>query len=271
MSEVAETEVVEEVDVVQEALDDFNSDLDTPVEDDFDTPIEVEAEKEETTPEVETEETNAEVSEEKTDGEVKEELYTLKHFDGNKEVTMKELTDLAQMGMDRERVVAQRDEARNDPRLLVADRINKLSELYEYNDVNKLVDALYNSYDEQRGNESGTTTNKINEETKRAEAEAQEKADKPYKDFVNKFPDVKAEDIPQEVWNKVESGENLLKAYEDFNNSVKDSETNKEIEALKAEIAIMKKNSENKTKNKTGSLEGKSDGTKQEAYLDIWD
>ena len=159
MSEVVETEVIEEVDVMQEALDSFNDDIDTPVDtDDFDTPIEIEEPKETTD---ETAEKSEESTEEVKEEETKEELYQLKHFDGDKEVTMKELTDLAQMGMDRERIVTQRDEARNDPRLVTADRINKLSELYEYGDVNKLVDALYNSYDEQQGNEIGTTTNNI--------------------------------------------------------------------------------------------------------------
>ncbi len=270
MSEVVENEVVEEVDVMQEALDDFNSDLNIPVEDDFDTPIEID--EKETTSEVETEETAIEDSEEKTDGEeVKEELHHLKHFNGDKDVTYDELIALAQEGIDRKRIVGQRDEARNDPRLAVADRINKLSELYEYSNVDKLVDALYNSYDEQQGQEAGTTTNKINDDTKKAQELEQAEADKPYNDFVSKYPDVKADEIPQEVWSKVNSGESILKAYDDFVGNTKEQERNKEVDALKAEIAILKKNTDNKTKTKTGSIEGKSDGVKQESYLDIWD
>jgi hypothetical protein len=276
-----ETETVEqEVDNFQDALDSFNDDLDTPVEEDTtvedDTPVVEETEEEVKEESVE----ENEESEETADAD--EELYTLKHFEGDKQVTMKEMQDLAQMGMDRERILTQRDEARNDPRLQTADKIEQLSKLYDYEDLNKFVEDLYAGYDTSKADKEGLTPEmvkqqRINDEKEKSLQAKEEalKSETKIQDenarFVEKYPDVKPSDIPEQVWTDVNKGVDLTEAYDNYINASKESETMAELEKLKEEIAILRKNAENKSKVKSGSLEGKTDGKTEEGYLTIWD
>ena len=273
--EEATQEAVEEVqdDSLNEALDAFNDDIDTPVEEPQDTPVEEEVEE----PTEEPEETKEE-SEEPT-----EEKFLLKHFDGDKEVTKEEYQAYAQKGLDYDRIKTQRDEARNDPRLSTADRLEQLSKLYEYDDIGKFLDDLFGSYDRQKAESEGTTAENIKRE--RMNAEREQELDSKQKAleeetriqeensrFLDKYPNVKSEDIPQEVWKEVGNGTDLLTAYERHVNASEKSELAKKLEAMEKEMAILKKNAENDNRVKTGSLEGATD-TKgaQEAYLAVWD
>ena len=272
-----ETETVEqEVDAFEEVLDSFNDDLDTPVEEDTtvedDTPVIEETEEKSVDENEESEET----------ADADEELYTLKHFEGDKQVTMKEMQDLAQMGMDRERILTQRDEARNDPRLQTADKIEQLSKLYDYEDLNKFVDDLYAGYDATKADKDGLTPEmvkqqRINDEKEKSLQAKEEalKSETKIQDenarFVEKYPDVKPSDIPEQVWTDVNKGVDITEAYENYINASKESEIMAELERIKEENAILRKNAENKSKVKSGSLEGKTNGKTEEGYLSIWD
>ncbi len=270
-----EVETVEQ-DTEADVYDSFNDDLDTPVEEDTTvediTPDVEETEKEESV------EDNKE-SEETADAD--EELYTLKHFEGDKQVTVKEMQDLAQMGMDRERILTQRDEARNDPRLQTADKIEQLSKLYDYEDSNKFVDDLYAGFDTQKAEKDGLTPEmvkqqRINEEDKKSiqaredALKSETKTQDENSRFIEKYPDIKPNDIPEEVWTAVDKGVELTEAYETHINASKESENMAELEKLREEIAILKKNADNNSKVKSKSLEGKTDKG-EKGYLSIWD
>jgi hypothetical protein len=86
----------------------------------------------------------------------------------------------------------------------------------------------------------------------------QEARQKDYESFLNTFPDVKADEIPTNVWEEVEKGKSLVDAYAKYENSL-----------LKAKIAEYEKGSKtleanNKNaENTTGSVIGNGSAKEQ--------
>lgn len=271
---------------VESVIDAFNDDLGIPAE----SAEEVTETVEETTEAEATEETVENV-EETTEGTAESEVekFTLKHFEGDKEVTREELTVLGQKGLDYDRVKGQLNDTkgqlndlRNDPRLTVADKINQLSEMYNYDDVNKLVEDLFKAHDQNKAKEDGVSADAIRREReslakekladeKLSEAEKIEKQQADNMAFLEKYKDVEVKDIPQQVWDKVNKGESLVSAYEEHLNSNKLTEIESKLEKLMQENAILKKQAANKTNAPSESLEAKVDEKSEPDWLKVWD
>lgn len=164
-------------------------------------------------------ETETVVAESLDDLEVKY-LHEVKKL---KDIPKEELKTLVQKGMNHDRI-AEKFTLANEK----LEKLNLLGSLYGMSDA-EVVDALFNRYYEDTADKEGLRPEQV-----KARVEADQKAitQKMYDRFVQKFPDVNAKDIPQEVYDAVRfAGEDLTKAYEDHLKqstiSAKDSEINK--------------------------------------------
>ena len=263
-------------DIESEVFDSFNDDLDIPVEEN----------KEEETLEVETpseeNEESKEVVEEVKEPEVeeatetKEELTTLEHFEGNKEVTKEELKQLGQKGLDYDRVKGQVQELRP-----THDRLEKLSKLYEYENIDKFIDDMYSGYDQKKADEDNVSPESIkfdreadekNElaDEKLSQINTKENEQAEYTEFLSKYKDVDIDTIKPETWVEVQNGKTLSQAYENQLKSEETTSYKSELELLKKEMAILKTQNGNATKTPDG-IGTKTDSNKQESYLAVWD
>ena len=164
-------------------------------------------------------EVTKEVAESLDDLEVKY-LHEVKKL---KDIPKDELKTLVQKGMNHDRI-AEKFTLANEK----LEKLNLLGSLYGMSDA-EVVDALFNRYYEDTADKEGLRPEQV-----KARVEADQKAitQKMYDRFVQKFPDVNAKDVPQEVYDAVRfAGEDLTKAYEDYLKqstiSAKDSEINK--------------------------------------------
>jgi hypothetical protein len=180
--------------------------------------VEVEV-KEETTEEV-TEETKQALE----DLEIKylHEVMKLKDFTPN------ELKTLVQKGMNHDRL-AEKVTLANERN----EQVKELATLYNMTEAD-MLDALLNNYYDSQADAQGKTKEEIK---KNHEATKKQTSQKMYERFADKFPDVKGEMIPEEVWNAVKGGDDLTMAYTDY---IKDTELKtkeQELANLKTKLA----------------------------------
>ena len=204
--------------------------------------------------------------------------FTLKHLDETRTVDKDEVIKLAQQGMDYERVRTERDQLRE---------YRKENDIYakfikERAEQNGLtpqafMDGIYKSELMSKGANEQTAIERIALEKQKAElsvqkaalteAEVKQKAEseraareaegknlqeqKKQADmtrFLQKYPNVKADTIPKEVWDAVKAGEPLTVAYTEYRNK-----------QLEAENEALKQNQKNQ-QTTTGSLHTKGQG-----------
>lgn len=150
--------------------------------------------------------------------------FTLKHLNQVRTVGKEEVIRLAQQGLDYERVRAERDRLR---------------------DYRSQAEALSGRGAEQPGGQ--TAPERARQERLRADMD----------NFIFRYPQVKPEEIPGQVWAAVRRGESLTEAYTRHHSS-----------RLEAELAAERQNRENQRRS-TGSLASGDDGLHQ-SELDKW-
>ena len=193
-------------------------------------------------------------------------FLTLKHLDETRNVTREEAQALAQKGMDYDRVRERMDSYKKE----LDEARPALTLVKQYADAMKLSVSEYLDYCRTQELVSGGMTeeqakHQVNldkrdaelsakEEAARqaeqerttaqnAEKSAQERQRQDFNDFIRRFPNVKAEDIPQSVWESVNKGESLVMAY-----------TMDQLNKATAEVAALKA-SEEARKRTPGSLQ----------------
>lgn len=226
-----------------------------------------------------------------TEDEVRsEDSFTLKYMGEEKSVTREEIVDLAEKGMNYDRVKGQLEEARNSlkeyeqTRTDLAKRNEQVQWLEELaKEQGQTLDELIESTQAQVMSKKtgkslevcrGIVANqRLERELKAQQAKLAETGDKnakrdediaafmkAYPEFNSKNPDA----IPQEVWDAVNQGESLLNAYRAY--EVK--ELRAQLEKQKAEAEKEKQKQLNKSRS-TGSQ--KTKGTKQADPFDaMW-
>jgi hypothetical protein len=183
-----------------------------------------------------------------------------------KDIPKDELKTLVQKGMNHDRI-AEKFKLANEK----VERLRQLSELYGMSDMD-VINSLYERYYEDVADGDGLTPNQVKarvEESQRATTQ------KMYDRFAQKFPDVKAADIPAEVWDEVKFGEDLSKAYDNHlrQNTIlaKDSEVNQlktKLAELEGKLKTFTQNEKVKKKAvvKSTSVNG-SDNVKEDDFL----
>lgn len=164
------------------------------------------------------------------------ETFTLKYLGQEKAVSREEAVSLAQKGMDYDRIRTERDELRQyrqeaDPALSLvrgyAER-NGMT-IQQYIDACRKQELMAQGVNEQTAaaqvevekQRSQLQANSADEESRKRQADAaarqaQERSEARKRDmaeFLDTFPDVKADSIPREVWEMVAKGQSLVTAY----------------------------------------------------------
>lgn len=245
-------------------------------------------------------ETQQETAQEEPGAQVKQEepansdVFDLKHMGTTTQVDRQRVTELAQMGLDYDRVKGQRDELRRQ-----AEELRKYqsenSELVDFiRDLAKQSDmSAEQLMDEIRINQC-MKQNNISQEVAR-ERVAREKAERrlrqqesskapqlsreeaqkqrmnqEIREFFQEFPNVKPDEIDKSVWNAVGQGKPLKDAYRDHLHQKQKTELEAEIQHLKTELEAQKKNQENRSKSIGSQEAGTTEGGKDkflEAFL----
>lgn len=221
--------------------------------------------------------TETEVEPEKAKAETDQ--FELKHLDETRTVSRDEVITLAQKGLDYDRIRTKYDELKAGEAQR-NDREAFLKELAESagQSVEEMIDAvrariLTNkaategktlSEDDAMAQVKQARTAAEQTETEEKPTEKPTEADKEtdrqqsFLRFSREFPEVKAEDIPGEVWKDFAEGKGDLA----------DLFARQENKRLKAELAAMKQNEENRKKS-TGSR-ATAGSAKRSAFDDAW-
>lgn len=279
-------EMTEEVisDTELSAFDDSWDDI-TPDEGDFDLTggeetdtEEVETESEtgdpdegaEAQPEAETTEDaedTADTPKEDEKGAEGHQLYTLKSPAGEKQCSLDEVLALANKGMDYDGVKQDRDRMREFLKELAAPSGYTIEELMDTTRARMLMSRKKAEGVEMSEMDALT---EIQRNRAAAVAEGQHKAETQKQEMINtflaEFPNVKAADIPQEVWQACRETGDLAGAYRKYANSQKDSE----ITRLKQELETLKLNQKNKDRS-TGSRKSAGATTPKDPFDEGWD
>ncbi|MBR0063042.1 MAG: hypothetical protein IJP67_02635 [Oscillospiraceae bacterium] len=222
------------------------------------------------------------------DGEKKDETkpFKLKYLGREVEVNSEEIVTLAQKGMDYDRQRSAHDKLKGDIEALggmdeVKDGIDFLKELAgEGGSIRKVIDstraAMLQKSEGISAEEAAERIEKRNKErvnksaSKEAKTEESTENEKIRSDFVTfarEHPEVKAEDIPKEVWAEVNTGKTLSEAWAKHENA----RLRAELEASRKELAAEKQKKVNKER-ATPSMKGAGDKSAAlDPFTDGWD
>ena len=218
------------------------------------------------------------------------ESFVLKHLGEEKSVSRDEVVQLAQKGMDYDRIREKWDGVKDDvARLRMYEAF--LGELAEARggDKEHIVEAINDLIDETRirtmlaaaeadGKElspAAAAQQAVRKRTEFApavpavdpEEARQEKSQMEVKRLLDEYPDVQATDIPKEVWDDMNRHDgDLLGAYQRFENR----KLKEELKALKKDLEAEKQQKKNKARS-TGSTKSVGSSAGRDAFDEGWD
>lgn len=199
-------------------------------------------------------------------------LYTLKTPKGEKQCSLDEVLVYANKGMDYDGMRQDRDRLRDFLKEMAAPLNLSVEELIDNTRARMLIQQKKEAGEELSEMEALTIIQR-NRAEKQAEAQASdEKAASEaakaqmIRAFVNEFPDVKATDIPADVWAECNRTGDLAGAYRKYADGLKD----KEIARLSKENETLKQNQKNKDRS-TGPRRSAGAATPKDPFDEAWD
>ena len=268
------TEVIEESAPVEEVVEGFtDAELDAMWNDDDDGFVEtdtVEEADQQTTEPVETEEAEpTETEQPKDDGA--DQYLELKHLGEVKKVTKDEATVLAQKGMDYDRIHGKLDEANTELAKLKGYE-SFLKELQ--GDFASIEDLMNDTRARVKADKEGISYEDALAKVKEANKPKEEPAPQPtitkesvfeqmaqesITAFLQKYPTVKADKIPKEVWDDMQLTHNLVASYERYT----------AMQKLAQENETLRKNAENKARS-IGSMKSSGSKSQRDEIDEMW-
>lgn len=267
--QVAETpaeEVAEEVisDEEFDAIWDDDSEATFVEEDepqDADQPTEEQPE-----PQGETEPAEAEQKPEEQDAD---QYLELKHFDEVKKVTKEEAKTLAQKGLDYDRIrgkLAEAESTAQSTNAKVAKYEAFFNEVRGEMDIDALMaDTLARVRADRNGTDYEAEKAKLTADQQKEQPQQQSQPQfdvldamrkESYSQFVQVYPNVKAADIPQEVWDDMQTTNNLVASYAKY-----------EVKKLREENKVLQQNATNKAR-AVGSMKSSGKGSYEKSEFD---
>lgn len=190
--------------------------------------------------------------------------FTLKFLGEDREVSLDEMRELAEKGMNYDHVKEDRDKLREYEGFLkeLADGSQQT--------VGELMEATRARLLMQKAEEEGEELSmddalaKVREAGKPKEEAPKEKPETERRQdairrFISLYPGVKSEDIPQSVWDEAERMGDLIGPYQKY-----------ESQKLRDEIATLKQNQKNRERS-TGSRRTVGATTPRDAFDEGWD
>lgn len=247
-------------------------------DDDEGETAEEEPEADQPTEEPKTEETKEADKPTETEPEQKAEeedqFLELKHMDEVRKVSREEAKTLAQKGLDYDRIRGERDAMQKDYAQLkkYENFLNELKGDFPSIDA-MMTDTRARMLAEKEGISYADAVAKVGVMQQGAQPQQQTQSQQgqpkvPAVDqFVQKYPGVKAEEIPQAVWDEVKRTGDLVGAYENYQNTkVKDEK----IKNLELEIETLKQNQKNAARS-TGSASSSGKTSGKSLIQQLWD
>ena len=212
-------------------------------------------------------------------------LYKLKHLNDEGMYTIDEVLEYAGKGLDYDFVRKERDELKRERAALnsqseflkemarrsgdssIEAQMDRIRALWKINDARNSGttmsqdEALIRAKQERIGTDANAEEpagNDEHESKPNTENDAVVRA-KMFSDFMSEYPDVKAEDIPKEVWNECVKTGDLTGAYRKYENT-----------QLKAQLDELKRDQRNKERS-TGSWRSAGASTPKDAFDEGWD
>lgn len=157
-----------------------------------------------------------------------------------KDIPREELKSYVQKGMNHDRMQEKLNAAN--------DTINDFKDIAEMFDMSmeSIVDTLKNQYYSNKAKQEGRKADDVKREY---ESNKKDRQTKMLDTFVSKYPDVKAEDLPQEIKDAVKNGADLVSEYEKYLSGEQSASKDAEINQLKTQLAELEKKLEVKTQN----------------------
>ena len=206
--------------------------------------------------------------------EEEDQFLELKHMDTVRKVNRDEAKVLAQKGLDYDRIRGERDAMQKDYAQLkkYESFLNELKGDFPSIDA-MMTDTRARMLAEKEGISYADAVAKVGVMQQGAQPQQQTQAQPgqlkvPAVDqFVQKYPGVKAEEIPQAVWDEVKRTGDLVGAYENYQNTkVKDEK----IKNLELEIETLKQNQKNAARS-TGSASSSGKTSGKSLIQQLWD
>jgi len=205
-----------------------------------------------------------------------DQFLELKHMDEVRKVSREEAKTLAQKGLDYDRIRGERDAMLKDYQKLKQYEgfLNELKGDFPSVEA-MMTDTRARMLAEKDGisyadavakvgvMQQGTPTRQQTQQPEGQDA----KKNPAVEQFVQKYPNVKAEEIPQEVWTEVSRTGDLLGAYEHYQT---DKAAKDRIAALEQEIETLKQNAKNAARS-TGSATSSGKASSKSLYQQLWD
>ena len=195
----------------------------------------------------------------------------LKYNHEEKEYSLDDVVPLAQKGLNYDKLQERLNELQNNPALSKYGKVEEVSKLLGYQTDDELIEALYQTHYERTAEAQGLTPAQIQKEYELSQKERQlsqkeqvesqkQKETEMYSKFATNFPDVKAEMIKPETWEKVNNGMDLSTAY-----------TMQQNQDLMNELKIFKQNAENLKKAPVSSVSTHGSDMKSEKIFEGFD
>ena len=282
------TEVAEEL--TAEQGDDFLSGLDEADAADEDEEESEESEDYDEADQPEAEESTQEQGEAQTEKEDTQ-LFKVKHLGQEIELTMEQMIENAQKGLDYDRIRQDRDTLKSSRKIQLLEDLAKDS---GYDDVDAFVENFYENLEEsrvieraeqlsaergidfetaaeiakmERENEKLKKTMQEAEKVKAKSADQQKQAVNDFNALFAKFPEIKEQytsydKLPESFRQKVAQGEQPLLAWNNYLLELKDME----LKQKEKELEIVKNNQKNK-KRSVGSAKGAGQAKETDDFL----
>lgn len=206
--------------------------------------------------------------------EEEDQFLELKHMDEVRKVSREEAKTLAQKGLDYDRIRGERDAMQKDYAQLKKYEgfLNELKGDFPSIEA-MMTDTRARMLAEKEGISYSDAVAKVGVMQQGAQPQQQTQAQQeqikvPAVDqFVQKYPGVKAEEIPQAVWDEVKRTGDLVGAYENYQNTkAKDDK----IKSLELEIETLKQNAKNAARS-TGSASSSGKTSGKSLIQQLWD
>lgn len=262
-------EVVEESAPVEESTAEGFTDAELDAmwaDDDDDGFVETDTAEEadqQTTEPAETEEAEpTEVEQPQDDGA--DQYLELKHFDEVKKVTKEEAKELAQKGMDYDRIRGKLNDANSELEKFkqyetflneIKGDFNSIEDLMDDTRARLAMDKEGITY--EKALEKVKTVNQPNTATDK-EAVLKELRESSIQSFALAHPDLSPNDIPEEVWKDVMVTNNMDASYAKY-----------QAKKLAEENAVLKKNAENKARS-IGSMKSAGNKSQRDEIDEMW-
>lgn len=197
----------------------------------------------------------------------------VKYMGENRKIGKAEAVTLTQKGLDYDRIRQERDTMQADYQTLKGYE-SFLNELKgDFPSINALMAdtrarLLADKEKISYADAMAKVKNLYSEPTKSAETQRENQAqgNDAVQRFVERYPNVKAEEIPDSVWAEVRGGTDLTAAYEKYEASQKD----RKIADLEAEIKTLKQNSKNAARS-PGSSSSSGKTTPKSMIQKLWE